>query len=547
MEIHLYDFDGTLFRSPAPPTGFPPGKWYQSPISLSPPCIPIRPGPDWWINKTLSAASKSIANSDVWAIVCTGRLSTPGLRYRVAELLKSKGLRFDQVFLRPGGRTQSFKIKTLESLLKKHPGVTRVQIWEDNLKDLAIFCKAVEATGRECTPHPVKVPPKEAECSLEEVEHAMEGSRKASESISRLAHSLTREAVGTEEGITRNIKAFEKAAKEFQEVHDRGIRFKREGTNVALRNWANDSWQRLMRNGLIIADGIITTRSTPRKFAKGIEMAYRLYDRSNKMPKDVYKWWKTNKKRIDLTILAAKTWPEKQNGTDDLFTVGSFKVHNVVGVTGTELETFKKALAAAEKMVRKNSVPGFTKVLYGDIYYVGNIGNAHHQAWYSPKEDVLYIRPPKKRWGLDGAQTIVHELGHRYWRKFAAKDKKQAWGLHHLDTGSKPVKVEVIMPEVGETLPIRLRGTPRGWEPTVESRTKSEYWYRWPSGALDSILVFAVWKILRREQNDEVNALKYPTAYSATNEEEHFCDALKMIAAKKLPADHVEPFGEIWG
>ena len=107
-ELHLYDFDGTLFRSPHQPMVWE-GDWWNDVRSLMPPCVPDRPGAKWWVGSTVSSAKQSIGDSDVFAVLSTGRLDRSGFRYRIPELLKQKGLNFDEVHLAPPQGTLNFK------------------------------------------------------------------------------------------------------------------------------------------------------------------------------------------------------------------------------------------------------------------------------------------------------------------------------------------------------------------------------------------------------------------------------------------------------
>ena len=65
FEIHIFDFDGTLFRSPLPPPLWK-GGWWSKPESLNAPCVPEEPDESWWILDTVSQAKDSIANSNVF-------------------------------------------------------------------------------------------------------------------------------------------------------------------------------------------------------------------------------------------------------------------------------------------------------------------------------------------------------------------------------------------------------------------------------------------------------------------------------------------------
>tara|TARA_Y100000310_G_scaffold332468_1_gene408109 strand:+ start:621 stop:1178 length:558 start_codon:yes stop_codon:yes gene_type:complete len=167
-ELHLYDFDGTLFRSPHL-DGIP--KWWVSDFSLSPPCVPQKPGPEWWNQKVVGEARRSIADQNVWCIMVTGRSDTVGgFRWRVPELLKGAGLRFDAVYLNDtGGATDAFKKRVITDTLRRFPQIETVHIWEDRLNHLASFCKHVQSLGRACVQHPQKDSPHPVICDPEEL------------------------------------------------------------------------------------------------------------------------------------------------------------------------------------------------------------------------------------------------------------------------------------------------------------------------------------------------------------------------------------------
>jgi hypothetical protein len=159
MELHLYDFDGTLFRSPLPPDSWPGGEaWWSDSISLSDPCVPVRPGGAWWNESVVSAAKKSIAAPDVLAVMCTGRSSRSFARFRVPELLRQKGLDFDAVFLKPNiaSPTEPFKKAVILQVLARNPDITVVHLYEDRPNHLTAYQNLVEGLGATCVPHLIR-------------------------------------------------------------------------------------------------------------------------------------------------------------------------------------------------------------------------------------------------------------------------------------------------------------------------------------------------------------------------------------------------------
>lgn len=154
MELHLFDFDGTLFHSPGPPDSWG-GFWWDDPQSLHPPCVPLKPGPQWWNSEVVSKAKQSISDPNIWTFLCTGRALNSFSRYRIPELLEGHGLFFDELYLKEGASTEQFKIKVLAHLLRKYPFVSKVQIWEDRHDHLNSFCSFVENQGIECVGHAI--------------------------------------------------------------------------------------------------------------------------------------------------------------------------------------------------------------------------------------------------------------------------------------------------------------------------------------------------------------------------------------------------------
>ena len=74
--------------------------------------VPDVPPSNAWIESVVRQARASIADPNVWAILCTGRVGHRAMSYRVAELLKNKGLDFDEVYLNDlGTKTTTYKQK----------------------------------------------------------------------------------------------------------------------------------------------------------------------------------------------------------------------------------------------------------------------------------------------------------------------------------------------------------------------------------------------------------------------------------------------------
>jgi len=371
------------------------------------------------------------------------------------------------------------------------------------------------------------------------------GVRKMADATTRLANRWVgiREAAGTAEDITNHLRPFAQGISDMVAAINKGNAHDLEGDSRFTRSWANKPWVALMDNGFKIAEGILSTRSIPPRKAKAFEMAYRLFSNARKMPKDVYKWWAKNEKRLYLVVDAAQNWPEKTEGGDELFTVGPFKVHNTVGAVGAELDSLAAGIKRVVQLSSKEPVPGFKRTLYGDIHVVSRITKGHHAAWYRPGDDSLYLRRGKKT-GMDEVRAMIHELGHRYWEKFAKDGEKGEWRRHHDDVEGK--RVEVDLPKVGEPVPFLHIPGVKG-APVVTKDDGGAFYFEVPVKGQVRIYTIPRYKMYKMQQQHEKQQNSYPTPYSSKNEEEHFCEALSLLAMGKLSADHKAALKAIWG
>lgn len=184
LELHLFDFDGTLFRSPFPPEGFTgnPDDWYEDPISLDPPCVPRRPGGSWF-SPVISQFKASVADPGVFVAIATGRKRL--FRKRLLEIFSAGGIKPDFFATNPGTRTVTFKLDVIRALVRANPSIQRVQAWDDRHNHLKSFQGAVEKWGLEFIGHPIRRFERPPECTIEYVLENSELSRVARRAVVR--------------------------------------------------------------------------------------------------------------------------------------------------------------------------------------------------------------------------------------------------------------------------------------------------------------------------------------------------------------------------
>lgn len=185
--LHIFDFDGTLVRTPGPvegkerylsETGRPlSGGWWGRLESLCPPVVDT-PFPESRVVKTVLSEMEEVMTRSQTAIgvVVTGRLTS--LRSAVLRILDEicisrqnetvpSGVSFlnqDAVFTAVGGKltTYDFKTQLFKLILTSEPvaalNISHVHIWEDRKEHAdpfaTTFAKELkELTGAETTVH----------------------------------------------------------------------------------------------------------------------------------------------------------------------------------------------------------------------------------------------------------------------------------------------------------------------------------------------------------------------------------------------------------
>jgi len=155
LELNIFDFDGTLFRSPEPnftkwsaeavgklkghPTTGGLG-WFQEVITLSTPYVPLEPGDEWWNHQLVNRVRDSMASRSSITVLLTGR--TESYRNVIQALLDHLGLAFDEIGLKdpPHEKTMVFKKAFIDKLVEKYKP-QKINMWEDRPNHLEEFSK----------------------------------------------------------------------------------------------------------------------------------------------------------------------------------------------------------------------------------------------------------------------------------------------------------------------------------------------------------------------------------------------------------------------
>ncbi|KAF8541967.1 hypothetical protein BDD12DRAFT_651267, partial [Trichophaea hybrida] len=164
--IHVYDFDNTLFSSPLPnpklwhsptlgnlqqPTWLANGGWWHDSRILAATGNGLeeeeqRAWEGWWNEHIVHLVQLSMLQKDALTVLLTGR-SVKGFAPLIQRMVKSKGLKFDMIVLKPETmpsghepkNTIAFKRVFLQELLDTYCKAQELRIYEDRIKHVRSF------------------------------------------------------------------------------------------------------------------------------------------------------------------------------------------------------------------------------------------------------------------------------------------------------------------------------------------------------------------------------------------------------------------------
>lgn len=160
--LNIFDFDGTLFRSPEASSKLwvgallgkikgPPSQsglgWFQELITLQPPYVPEDPDVSWFNAFVLDKCRQSIADPNSITVLLTGRLTIYSERIR--HIVSCMGLEFDHYGLKPGPYlfTMDFKIGFVHDLVSEYAGqLNKIVLYDDREEHSSRFTSLLKGT-----------------------------------------------------------------------------------------------------------------------------------------------------------------------------------------------------------------------------------------------------------------------------------------------------------------------------------------------------------------------------------------------------------------
>ena len=150
MKLVIYDFDGTIFKSPDRLQGKKIYKkatgenlkfsgWWQELESLMPPIVLLFPNQTYFVNKVVQNYRNQDKNSKI--VLMTGR--PVSLKDRILQICDSQNIIFDEHYFagqpgQIGNNTLEIKKNFIKNLLNAN--LSSVEIYEDRTNHVIEFC-----------------------------------------------------------------------------------------------------------------------------------------------------------------------------------------------------------------------------------------------------------------------------------------------------------------------------------------------------------------------------------------------------------------------
>jgi hypothetical protein len=147
VELHVFDLDDTLYRSPRPPT--PDPTWWYHAHSFGTPGLPGFDGR--WILPTLMTARSVSCRAGVVTAVLTSRVDHTAMRHAVVDLLTKTAVPWDFIRLRPPYPFEPgpvYKASSVAAWLEQIPSIKLVTMHDDQEAMLMAVEHSVRRTGR---------------------------------------------------------------------------------------------------------------------------------------------------------------------------------------------------------------------------------------------------------------------------------------------------------------------------------------------------------------------------------------------------------------
>lgn len=154
--INIFDFDMTLFKSTNAPKRWntkSEGFWWNSEESLNQAYYKDRMD-SLWIEDSVYSAKQSAKDPSALTVMCTARSETSEIIYVTDNLLRLKGLKFDDncLFYKPQnftGSTAEYKTSVVNKLLNAYSYANKVNFWEDNETNLNAVSEYINYNNRQ--------------------------------------------------------------------------------------------------------------------------------------------------------------------------------------------------------------------------------------------------------------------------------------------------------------------------------------------------------------------------------------------------------------
>ena len=247
---------------------------------------------------------------------------------------------------------------------------------------------------------------------------------------------------------------------------------------------------------------------------------------------------------------------DSEVGSNDTFKIDGIVIHNTIGASDRILEQMKREIKKATRFIKGGDYAPMKKVLYGHAHLVNDVGGHNTLGFYNPGEDNVYIRTfLRGSKGMTNDRTgyvhvLIHEFGHRCYRKFVDADFKAKWKQYYKELLVKktPEAPSSWPPQKGDSLLFTVKGK------SADSNDPA----RFHSLRGDNVICYTnktgegnpfnmgSQRRVRRFVGEYSTGL-YPSRYSKTNSEEFYCETVGFYLRGDLGTEWYQRVRTLFG
>lgn len=285
-----------------------------------------------------------------------------------------------------------------------------------------------------------------------------------------------------------------------------------------------------------------------KRMGTGVYKAFR--GRGRKTNSMMFAEWVTKWQDELFAFRSVSSMRDVEVGSSDTFQIDGITIHNSVGASDRVLQRMGREIQKATRYIKGGNYNPMKKTLYGHAHLVSDVGGHNTLGFYNPSEDNVYVRTfLRGSKGMTNDRTgyihvLIHELGHRCFKKFITNEFKNEWRVYYNELKRKPAQYKWPL-ETGDQVPFSVKG--HKGETIHFAMERNGYYYFYGSKDPRNIFNMGDERNILRILTSRGKGANFPSNYSMTNYEEFYCETVAFYLRGDLSNDFMDRVKSLFG